>query len=192
MCVTGSAFLSHTVLIFLPYSSLFFRTLKWRVHGPTAFSFTRYLLYLLPFSAIPTDARFDVLELSRFLTELSVMDFFFVSYSPSVVALAALLNAMEDIPAVPYSAGQVLTAQIKQCTSMDSYSIEVNECRARLRVHYQHGYRPTPAVVPAQEDRDTTIYPVCVTHGVVGFQHETAYKDTVTTKSRSSHNYVRY
>eukprot|EP00977_Amphora_coffeiformis_P015554 scaffold4554_cov178-Amphora_coffeaeformis.AAC.3 len=171
-----------------------FRTLQWRVHGPTSFSLTRYLLYLLPLNAIPMDARFDVLELSRFLTELSVMDFFFVPYRPSVVALAALLNAMEDIPTVPNSAGLALTAQIKQCTSMDSYSMEVNECRARLRVHYQQGgySRPVHAVVPAQEDRDTTISPVCVNHGIVGYQHETVSKDIRASKNSGSHNYVSY
>jgi hypothetical protein len=40
-------------------------------------------------------ARHDVNELARFMTELSVCDYWFVTKKPSSIALASLINAME-------------------------------------------------------------------------------------------------
>ena len=120
------------------------------------------------------DARHDILELSRFLTELSTMDYFFVLHRPSTVALAALLNAMENIPSVPFAAQLTLAAQIKHTTTMNPYAREVHECRARLRVHYQQGGYGRPNGAPAEESRDSSISPVCVTYGVAEYHKGTS------------------
>ena len=151
--------------------------MKWQVHPPTSLLFTRYLLCLLPVSAMPLTCRHDTLELSRFLTELSVMDYFFVSYLPSTVALAALLNAMENIPGVPYAAQLNLVAHVYHHGGMNPYSKEVNECRDRLRLHYQKGgYTPSGHVIP--ENRDTAVSPVCVTQVPNTTVTTTAYTST--------------
>ena len=97
------------------------------------------------------------------------MDYFFVSHRPSTVALAAILNAMEDIPSVPYSTQLILAAHIKNSTTMNPYSSEVNECRTRLRLHYQQGGYGRPNSSAAPENRDSSISPVCVTHGVAEY-----------------------
>lgn len=138
------------------------------------------------------DGRFEILEQSRFLAELSVMDYFFVPYRPSVVALAALLNAMEGIPSIPYSAPMMLMAQINHSTSMDPYAMEVNECRTRLRVHYQVGGYSRPAQAAfVPEDRDTTISPVSVAHGMVGYQQQPVSRDRRGSKC-SSQKHMNY
>lgn len=103
------------------------------------------------------------------------MDYFFVLHRPSTVALAAILNAMEDIPSIPYSAQLMLAAQIKHSTSMNPYSVEVHQCRARLRVHYDHGGYAGPSnIATSPENRDSSISPVCVTHGVAEYYHGVA------------------
>jgi len=59
------------------------------------------------------------------------MDYYFVAKRPSHVAVAALLNAMEDFP-LPRPYILSYCNDVAKCTSLD-VSIEVAECRARLR-----------------------------------------------------------
>eukprot|EP00956_Cyclotella_meneghiniana_P045838 scaffold386881_cov53-Cyclotella_meneghiniana.AAC.1 len=70
------------------------QSLGWLVHPPTAYSFVKMMLLLLPRSMSPKD-RHDTNELARFLTEMSVCDYWFVTKKPSNVALASLINALE-------------------------------------------------------------------------------------------------
>jgi hypothetical protein len=65
--------------------------LQWHVHPPTPQLFIKHFLLLLRME------RQDIQDLVQFIVELSVMDYFFVCYKPSEVALAALLNAMDEI-----------------------------------------------------------------------------------------------
>lgn len=155
------------------------------VHPPTAFCLTRYLLHLLPFHSISMDARHDTLELSRFLTELGVMDYFFVLHRPSTIALAAILNALEEIPSVPHQTQSVLLSQIQHNTSLDVFSTDIDECRARLRLHYiQGGYaRPSSTV---QTNRNSAISPVSVTYGLNGYRQ---YVYTKTNEASEHHVY---
>jgi hypothetical protein len=109
------------------------------------------------------DARHDVLELSRFLTELSVIDYYFVVHRPSSVALAALLNAMEGVPSVSNAAINGLLDEMKRVTKLDVSAPDVLECRDRLQLLYsQGGYSPPE---PRSETRTEMISPVCVSYG---------------------------
>jgi hypothetical protein len=120
-------------------------------------------MFLLPYSSISMDARHDVLELSRFLTELSVIDYYFVVHRPSSVALAALLNAMEGVPSVSNAAINGLLDELKRSTKLDVSAPDVLECRDRLQLLYsQGGYSPPE---PRSETRTEMISPVCVSYG---------------------------
>jgi hypothetical protein len=121
------------------------------------------MLYLLPCSAVSMDDRHAILELARFLTELSVIDYFFVIHKPSVVALAAILNAMEDIStanlAIP-----TFCNEIKNSTPLDPSDSDVFDCCTRLRLLYaQGGY--AHASTERTEFRSETVSPVCVSYG---------------------------
>lgn len=70
------------------------QSLHWHVHPPTPFAFCRDLMRLVSGDISP-GARHDVNELSRFMTELSVCDYWFVTKKPSSVALASIINAVE-------------------------------------------------------------------------------------------------
>ena len=70
------------------------QSLKWHVHPPTPLAYCRDFMGLVSGEINPV-ARHDVNELARFMTELSVCDYWFVTKKPSSIALASLINAME-------------------------------------------------------------------------------------------------
>lgn len=139
------------------------RSLSWRMHPPTAYSFGRHLLFLLPLKSVSMNVRHDVLELARFLTELSVIDYFFVVHRPSVVAYAALLNAMEDIPCAGAAISD-LVAEVHSITHLRFESEELRDCRSRLRLLYAQGAYSRPTLLTAGS-RSNSGSPVCVSYG---------------------------
>jgi len=73
------------------------RALEWRMHPPTSLAFIRHFLTLLPSNAVHNGTWHDIMEMSRFLTELSVCDYYFVNHKPSVIAISAILNSIDGI-----------------------------------------------------------------------------------------------
>jgi Cyclin, C-terminal domain len=137
------------------------RALKWQVHPPTTYCFAKHLLFLLPFSSVPMDTRHDVLELARFLTELSVIDYYFVAHEPSAIALAALQNAMDLIPGVSDAARQEFLKELRRVSKLNIESPQVTVLRDRLRLLYAQGGYACPT--EARSDlRSEAISPVCV------------------------------
>jgi hypothetical protein len=100
--------------------------LQWHVHPPTPQVFVKHFLFFLS-----TEEQ-GIQDLSQFMVELSVMDYFFVCYKPSEVALAALLNAMDEI--FPQRAGQMQFPFQSQL--LDLQSPAVIACRERLALIY--------------------------------------------------------
>jgi hypothetical protein len=115
------------------------------------------------------DVRHDILELSRFLAELSVIDYFFVMHRPSVVALATLLNALDLVPGVSDAARQEFQQELQHIPGLDLSSLEigneVEECRNRLHLLYAQGGYARPETGGREEQRTETISPVCVSYG---------------------------
>lgn len=145
------------------------RSLNWNLHPPTAFCFAKHALFLLPYSSISMDVRHDILELARFLTELSVIDYYFVSHRQSSVGLAALLFAMDESPALPEQVRKEFLAEMGKVAHLDPDSAPVHDCRDRLQLLYdQGGYsRMVTTAVVTPETRAETVSPVCVTYGCV-------------------------
>lgn len=65
--------------------------LKWHVHPPTPQAFLKY--FIITFGIDNEEAY----EEANFLVELSVLDYYFVDFMASEIALAALMNVMEKI-----------------------------------------------------------------------------------------------
>jgi hypothetical protein len=65
--------------------------LQWHVHPPTPQLFVKHFLFFLSIE------QHEVHDLSQFMVELSVMDYFFVAYKPSEIAIAGILNAIERL-----------------------------------------------------------------------------------------------
>ena len=69
--------------------------LSWRVHPPTEVAFIYHFLQLLP-PHVHSAARKELFELSRYLSELSLCDAYFVKFPASTVACASILNVIEE------------------------------------------------------------------------------------------------
>jgi hypothetical protein len=124
----------------------------------------RHFSHLLPVNCCSSAARHDILELARFLTELSVIDYFFVTRSPSSIALASLLNALDTTGTVSYHARLEFLENLKLLNGVSANTPEVEECRARLLDLYrQGGYTHAPPEDPvASNSRAETVSPVSV------------------------------
>ena len=141
---------------------------------------------MLPASpSCPAAARHEILELARFLTELSVIDYFFVTRRASSTALAALLNAIDTIGSVDYSARIEFVEQLNRLDGFDPFDAEIEECRIRLRELYLQGGYSRPETTDAkqegapnqeeeqqqeEEPRTETISPVCVASAFDAFK----------------------
>ncbi len=112
------------------------KTLSWLVHPPTAADFMSHLVNLLqPFASRRT--RHYIFELSRYMAELAVCDPYFIEHHKSTIALATILNVLED--EIPYEEIPLenreeyllgLTGTFQWFTS----NIQaINRCRDRLR-----------------------------------------------------------
>ena len=112
--------------------------------------------------------RHEVLEHARFLTELSVIDYFFVTKRSASVALAALLNAMDNCRACVFETRHDFLNQLKALDDFDPNDPQVEECRERLRDLYEQGGYAANGVSASDhqelesEQRAATVSPVSV------------------------------
>jgi Cyclin, C-terminal domain len=112
------------------------------------------------------ESRYEILELARFLTELSVIDYYFVTHRSSDVALAALLNSMEAATGTNDTALMGFQQELSRVAGgLDPLKKEVLECRDRLHVLYTQGGYSRPEIT-GRETRDETVSPVCVSFGI--------------------------
>lgn len=141
------------------------RALDWYISPPTAFCIGRHFLHMIPVSSeFPLTVRHDVLEHTRFLCELSVIDYFFVTKRASSVGLAALLNAIDCNLNFPSDHRVEFLKQLERLDDFDPNDAEIGECRDRLRELYiQGGYGP-PSTVDYTEmaQRQEAVSPVSV------------------------------
>jgi Cyclin, C-terminal domain len=138
------------------------RSLEWKVHPPTSFCFCQHIIQLLPSKLLSFEAKHSVLELSRFLTELSVIDYFFVRQRPSVVAYASVLNAMEEVITVSNAVNAFVTEVERNIPHLNINNCDLEECRSRLKFLYTQGSYSRPVNVVTPIAREESVSPVCV------------------------------
>jgi len=150
-------------------------TLSWRMNPPTPVCCVRHLLLLLPPTLISTSTKRYIRQYSEFFTELSVCDYYFVTLRPSCIAVAAVLNAMDQV------SERSLSPQARQwflsfaaAAGIDvTFQEEVLDCRSRLQMLYENYRTQENAGVDAfsvssdEEDdqsltRIDTVSPICV------------------------------
>mmetsp|Transcript_25838 Transcript_25838/g.44134 ORF Transcript_25838/g.44134 Transcript_25838/m.44134 type:complete len:327 (-) Transcript_25838:145-1125(-) len=149
------------------------QSLQWHVHPPTPFAFCSDLLRLVSEDIHP-NTRYDLEEMARFLTELSVCDYWFVTRNPSSIALAAIISAIElqgsRIDNLKYEVDFLhRVADIGIDITKDE---EVTECYNRLRKLFTAGgYNSSLDEPPAEtvesrdgEHADGTLSPGAVNH----------------------------
>jgi len=113
-------------------------TLSWHVHPPTPLGFVRnYMLLLEKSGCIPTVAL-EIKEVARFLTELSVCDYYFTTCKPSSTGLGAILTAFEkfDDATLPMHVRCTFLKLVRSVEVIDPSSEEVMQCKSRLSATY--------------------------------------------------------
>ena len=158
--------------------------LSWKVNPPTAYDFLKHYSQLLQpvcgsglmaDDQVPKSPRLTALEeLAAFLVELSVLDYYFVNFRASTVAVAALLNAMDEDPLLA-TANPFLQAHTLN-HGYDAFILPGEEeavylCRRRLGYLYhnadspdEESPAPTSGASAEQDDKSPNrmTSPVCV------------------------------
>lgn len=104
--------------------------LQWHVHPPTPQLFCKHFLFFLSIE------EHEIHDLAQFMVELSVMDYFFVSYKPSEIAIAGVLNAIvrlkpEADALCKYPFHRIL---------VDINTPEISACRVRLALIFAQAH----------------------------------------------------
>jgi hypothetical protein len=71
--------------------------IQWRVNPPTAMSFVRNMLDLVPEHLIDASQRETLMELTQLQVDLALMDYEFGQCPASSIAFASLLNAIDSV-----------------------------------------------------------------------------------------------
>ena len=111
------------------------QTLGWHVHPPTPVCFMRQMLRLLPPETTPI-SRYMIVELTRFISEISACLYKFVEFAPSSMALASILIAMErvDVANLPVWQRHQFVYNVQTVTHLDSLSPDVVRAQEELRL----------------------------------------------------------
>jgi len=111
------------------------QTFAWRVHPPTPVCFMRQLLRLLPLETSPI-ARYMIVEVTRFISEISACLYKFVKYPASTMAFAAIVIGMGkvDDSILPNWQRNMFLSNIFSYIGLDSASPEVQRAIEELRV----------------------------------------------------------
>ncbi|KAL7579694.1 hypothetical protein ACA910_021840 [Epithemia clementina (nom. ined.)] len=156
-------------------------TLGWHLHPPTSLTLTKHLLFLLPLPGLSFEARHNIMELARFLNELSVIDYFFVPHRPSHVAVAALANTMDELSTIIPRDSLCVFSELLSKLDLDLQDPAVLSCRHRLQLLYaQGGYAATQPSTSnqgtasgARQRPEANPSPVSVAFGTASFREET-------------------
>eukprot|EP00591_Stephanopyxis_turris_P000404 CAMPEP_0195524418 /NCGR_PEP_ID=MMETSP0794_2-20130614/24225_1 /TAXON_ID=515487 /ORGANISM="Stephanopyxis turris, Strain CCMP 815" /LENGTH=285 /DNA_ID=CAMNT_0040654631 /DNA_START=148 /DNA_END=1002 /DNA_ORIENTATION=+ len=135
--------------------------LQWKMHPPTPKNFVQHLLALLPEHIDPT-AKKALLDVCCFQFQCSVHDYSFSKYRASTVAIASMLNAIENrqnistfFPTQDFRNHVLLLFDILR---LDYLSCEIQILRSRLSIylfqqscHERCGTSPSSHVHAAKE-----------------------------------------
>lgn len=149
----------------------------------------QYLSLLSP--EVDAQSKIDVIELSRFLSELSVCDYFFVTRKPSSTALACILTAFEGVSHDHLSRKyrQKFVNDVYRTAKINCTISEVHECRIRLRDIYERGNYHRRKDVPEPSPREPS--PDHVAHRIDEDCMDTEDHSTSTPTGAARHSQFR-
>ena len=120
----------YTEMEFANMEQCILEGIEWRVSGPTPLAFVLHYLSFFPdiISSAVVEAIFDY---ARYQTELAIGDHYFVKCKPSVVGMAALMNALEgmDTLLMPERIVNRLVETIVMYTNVDLDEVETLQIR---------------------------------------------------------------
>jgi hypothetical protein len=108
---------------------LILKTVKWLCHPPTTFAFSHYYCKLVAGS----DTRFDfdtLWEVTKVQLESVLNNYQMALVPSSSVAFAAVVNAIDNMPSMPYHAQQEMERLVASVANVDSHSAPIKAiCR---------------------------------------------------------------
>jgi len=107
------------------------QALAWRVNTPTALSFVRKFLELLPPGTLEPDIAEAAYDLSKFQSELAVGDYNLVPIQASTVAYASIINSLEGLAVEP-SIIETLAYTIAAALRIDITAQEIRDVQNYL------------------------------------------------------------
>jgi Cyclin, N-terminal domain/Cyclin, C-terminal domain len=120
----------YTEMEFANMEQKILEAVEWRVSGPTPLAFVLHFLTFLPdtFHSAVEEAIFDY---ARYQTELAISDHSFVKLRPSVVGMAAVMNAMEgmDNVLVPERLQERFVRTVVTVTGIDMAEVDKTQTR---------------------------------------------------------------
>jgi len=105
-------------------------SLQWRLNPPTPLSFTQQILSIIPDKTMSKNERSKAMKLATYQTELSVGEYYFLSYDASCIALASLANSMQATRRG--KSYQHILQTISKIVNIDISSREFIKCRENL------------------------------------------------------------
>ena len=155
----------------------YFSKLSWKVHPPTSIYFASFFFLLLPKDSCSITMQREVMEQSRFLTELSVVDSFFISQKQSSIGLAAILNALGHFQSsLPCSMIQEFIDNVNNVAKIDCDSSDVDCCRLRLHEIYIKGDYVTSISSHTRTDSPTGVNELYAKQGIIELRQQTDLK----------------
>ena len=157
---------SYTAVDILRMESIMLKSLGWRVNGPTTHGFFRHMMALTSEnsqSSFTINSTFT--ELCNFQLDLSVGDYFFCSQKPSIIAIAAIMNAVANSGADDlYKFDSVsFLKELGNISEVDLFSIEVQSATDRLRMLLNNnGVVLQPPTKRATPTATRVSSPICV------------------------------
>jgi hypothetical protein len=120
----------YTEMEFANMEKTILEAVEWRVAGPTPLAFVLHFLALLP-DNLHTGVEEAIWDYARYQTELAIADHSFVKLKPSVVGMAALLNAMEgmDTTLLPERVQERFIRTVIKYTGMDITEVDKTQTR---------------------------------------------------------------
>lgn len=105
--------------------------LGWKVNTPTALSFVRKFLELVPLGTLEESIAEAAYDLSKFQSELAVGDYNLVPIKASTVAYASIINSLEGLAVEP-ALVETLAFTIGQALRIDIAAQEIRDVQNYL------------------------------------------------------------
>ena len=120
----------YTEMEFANMEKKILEAVEWRVSGPTPLAFVLHFLTFLP-DTLNLGVEEAIWDYARYQTELAVAEHVFVRVKPSVVGMAALMNAMEgmDTTLLPERVQERFVRTVVKYTSMEIREIDKTQTR---------------------------------------------------------------
>mmetsp|Transcript_11140 Transcript_11140/g.17089 ORF Transcript_11140/g.17089 Transcript_11140/m.17089 type:complete len:299 (+) Transcript_11140:111-1007(+) len=112
--------------------------LQWRVHPPTAMCFLRQYTRLIPTTVFPSTS-FMITEISRFIIEISICLYKFITCPPSLIAFAAVAIAADGIDdtLLPRWQRKQMFLRLEKAAEIPKRANECRQIVSQLRISFE-------------------------------------------------------